>query len=120
MCFEDMNLGKYLGERIENILNGKDFKMSGRYEFHFATEIIYGRDSSLRVGELARRLGLKKVQVITDKGLVKAGTAKKILCLLKDNGIQSVRYISLSELKPIRMAGWSLVNEALLFASANY
>ncbi len=66
--------------------------MAGRYEFQVTTQIIYGRDSSSRVGEVAVRFGLKKVQVITDAGLVKAGTAEKILRALKDSGVQTVLF----------------------------
>jgi len=52
--------------------------MGGKYEFQVTTQIIYGRDSSRRVGEAAVRFGLKKVQVITDAGLVKSGPRKKL------------------------------------------
>ncbi len=66
--------------------------MAGRYEFQFTTQIIYGRESARKVGEVASRLGLKKVQVVTDLGLVKSGIAGKILQFLKDSGIQAVLF----------------------------
>jgi len=53
--------------------------MAGKYEFQITTQIIYGRESARRIGEVVNRLGLKKVQVITDVGLVKSGITGKIL-----------------------------------------
>jgi len=66
--------------------------MAGRNEFQVLTQIIYGRNSSSRVGEVAVRLGLKKVQLVTDAGLVKSGAAERILRVLKDSGVQSVLF----------------------------
>ena len=66
--------------------------MAGKYEFQITTQIIYGRESSRRVGEVANRLGLKKVQVITDAGLVKSGITGKILQFLKSSEIQTVLF----------------------------
>jgi alcohol dehydrogenase len=66
--------------------------MGGKYEFQITTQIIYGRDSASRIGEEANRLGLKKAQVVTDAGLVKSGTAEKILALLKGSAIQTVLF----------------------------
>jgi len=66
--------------------------MAGRYEFQFATKIIYGRDSSQQLAELISGFGLKNIQIITDKGLVKAGTAEKIIGLLKPSGVRTVLF----------------------------
>jgi alcohol dehydrogenase class IV len=66
--------------------------MAGKYEFQITTQIIYGRDSAARIGEVANRLGLKKVQLITDAGVVKSGVADRIQQLLKGSGIQTVLF----------------------------
>ena len=66
--------------------------MAGKYEFQITTQIIYGRESARRIGEVANRLGLKKVQVITDAGLVKSGVTEKILQFLKVGQIQTVLF----------------------------
>jgi alcohol dehydrogenase class IV len=66
--------------------------MAGRYEFQITTQIIYGRDSAVRIGEVANRLGLKKVQLITDAGVVKSGVAGRIQQLLTGSGIQTVLF----------------------------
>jgi alcohol dehydrogenase class IV len=66
--------------------------MAGKYEFQITTQIIYGRDSAARIGEVANRLGLKKVQLITDAGVVKSGAADRIQQLLTGSGIQTVLF----------------------------
>ena len=66
--------------------------MAGKYEFQITTQIIYGRESARRIGEVVNRLGLKKVQVITDVGLVKSGITGKILQFLKSSNIQTVLF----------------------------
>ena len=66
--------------------------MAGKNEFQVTTQIIYGRESARRIGEVANRLGLKKVQVITDAGLVKSGVTEKILQFLKVGQIQTILF----------------------------
>jgi alcohol dehydrogenase len=66
--------------------------MEGKNEFQVTTQIIYGRESARRIGEVANRLGLKKVQVITDAGLVKSGVTEKILQFLKVGQIQTILF----------------------------
>jgi alcohol dehydrogenase class IV len=66
--------------------------MDGKYEFQVTTQIIYGRESARRVGEVANRFGLKKVQVITDAGLVQSGIAGNVVQLLKSSGVQTVLF----------------------------
>jgi len=66
--------------------------MAGKYEFQITTQIIYGRDSATRIGEVVNRQGLKKVQLITDAGVVKSGVADRIWQLLTASGIQTVMF----------------------------
>ena len=61
--------------------------MSGPYLFQVTTQIIYGRHSASRIGEIAGRLGVTKAQITTDEGVTKSGVLDRILTPLKDAGV---------------------------------
>jgi alcohol dehydrogenase class IV len=63
------------------------YAMGNAYEFTITTQIIYGRGSADRIGEIAGGMNIKKAQIITDAGVTKAGVLDKLLPLLKDTGI---------------------------------
>jgi 1,3-propanediol dehydrogenase len=50
---------------------------------HMAPEIIFGQGALSQVAESAIRLGAKKVFVVTDEGLIRAGWVEKTLAYLK-------------------------------------
>ncbi|MED5453984.1 MAG: iron-containing alcohol dehydrogenase [Verrucomicrobiota bacterium] len=52
------------------------------------TKLVFGDDSSLRSGELAKELGLSHVLLVTDSGLVQAGHAASVADSLKEAGIK--------------------------------
>ncbi len=58
--------------------------------FQVRTEVIYGRGSVARTGELAERLGLKKVLVTTDRGIVTSGVLDRMMAPLKKSGVAAV------------------------------
>jgi alcohol dehydrogenase class IV len=62
------------------------------YEFHISTRIVYGRETAAQIGEIARGLNIKKIQLVTDKGVANSGTLDYLLKPLKDAGINSIIY----------------------------
>jgi alcohol dehydrogenase len=56
------------------------------------TRIIFGIDASVRAGELARELGMKKVLVVTDAGVVAAGHAQRVLQSLDEAGVATALF----------------------------
>jgi alcohol dehydrogenase class IV len=64
--------------------------MSGPYYFQITTQIIYGKHSASRIGEIAGSLGVNKVQIVTDEGVAKSGALDRILTSLKDKGISTI------------------------------
>ena len=52
-------------------------------EFNISTRIVYGRDSAAQIGEIAAGLNLKKIQLVTDKGVANSGTLDYLSIPLK-------------------------------------
>lgn len=59
-------------------------------EFNISTRIVYGRQSAAQIGEIAAGLNLKKIQLVTDKGVAGSGTLDYLLKPLKAGGIDSI------------------------------
>ena len=53
-------------------------------------EIIFGRGSLVHLASCAKRLGGRRVLLVTDKGLAEAGWVDRILDILRDNGLEWV------------------------------
>src|ERR1022692_3375651 len=53
------------------------------------TRIVFGNGSVSRIGELARGLGVKRVLVVTDAGIVKAGHPARAVSSLNEAGLQA-------------------------------
>jgi alcohol dehydrogenase class IV len=51
--------------------------MSTTWTFHSAGSLLFGRDAVTQLGDVATRLGAKRVLVVTDPVLVKAGIAER-------------------------------------------
>ncbi|MGD2268818.1 MAG: iron-containing alcohol dehydrogenase [Desulfobacterales bacterium] len=66
--------------------------MTGQYEFHLTTRIIYSMNSSIKIGEIANSFGKKKYQLITDAGIAGAGILDCLLAPLKSAGIDTVLF----------------------------
>lgn len=60
----------------------------GTVELYQPRHTLIGRDGILKIPHFLRRLSAKKVLVITDKGLVKIGTAGKVTSVLDEAGIE--------------------------------
>lgn len=56
--------------------------MPSPFFFQIPTQIVYGKGSISTIGEIAAKLDLNKVQIITDKGVAKSGALENISALL--------------------------------------
>jgi alcohol dehydrogenase class IV len=61
-----------------------------------APDLIFGSGSLDLVGSYARRFEAKKILVVTDPGVVKAGWVDKIITILEASGISSVLFTDVS------------------------
>jgi len=59
-------------------------------------EIIFGRGSIVHLASCAKRLGARRVLLVTDQGLTAAGWVDRILEILRDNGLEWVLYDSIN------------------------
>jgi alcohol dehydrogenase class IV len=66
--------------------------MPAPYFFQIPTQIIYGKDSIKQLGEVARRLGMSKVQVVTDPGVAGSGVLDLVTEQLKHSNIAWMVY----------------------------
>jgi alcohol dehydrogenase class IV len=57
------------------------------WTFHSAGQLIFGRKGILQVGEIARRLGAKRVLIVTDPVLEKAGLVDRARAPLAESGV---------------------------------
>lgn len=53
-------------------------------------EIIFGRGSLVHLASCAKRLGARRVLLVTDKGITAAGWVDRVLDILRDNGLEWV------------------------------
>ena len=68
--------------------------MTAPYSFYISTQIIYGKDSLLQLGEVARKLKVDKAQVITDPGVAGSGVLDQVLAQLNKAEIEYVVFNS--------------------------
>lgn len=61
---------------------------SAGFDFTARTRVVFGADSCLKVGALARELGATRVLLVTDAGIVKAGHAEKVKQSLLGAGLK--------------------------------
>jgi alcohol dehydrogenase class IV len=66
--------------------------MRGEWRFYTAGEIIFGRGTVRRTGEMVRWLGAQRTCVITDRGLVSAGMDELVLQSLAVAGVDADLY----------------------------
>jgi alcohol dehydrogenase len=58
------------------------------FDYQSRTRIVFGVNSVDRIGELARETGAKKILLVTDTGIVKAGHAERVRSLLAKAGLK--------------------------------
>jgi alcohol dehydrogenase class IV len=57
------------------------------WTFHSAGQLVFGRNAVSQLGDLAGRLGAKRVLIVTDPNLVKAGLVEPVRCPLEQAGV---------------------------------
>jgi alcohol dehydrogenase class IV len=62
--------------------------MRTTWTFHSAGQLLFGRDAARQLGEVAGRLGARRVLVVTDPALVKAGVAERVRTPLAEGGVE--------------------------------
>jgi len=55
-------------------------------------EIIFGRGGIVHLASCAKRLGARRVLLVSDQGLVEAGWVDRIMEILRDNGLEWIFY----------------------------
>ena len=58
--------------------------------YHVPSKIYFGRGSVAELGDIVKEIGLKKVLVVCDKGIVSCGIADKVLAPLAQANIETV------------------------------
>src|SRR5215469_12401904 len=61
--------------------------MRTTWTFHSAGELIFGRHATRQLGEVAVRLGVRRLLLITDPVLVKAGVVESVHVPLSEAGV---------------------------------
>src|SRR5579872_5018391 len=57
------------------------------WSFHTAQQFLFGRGAASELGEVARRLGARRVLVVTDPVLLKAGLTDEVHAPLSEEGV---------------------------------
>ncbi|HEY3863888.1 MAG TPA: iron-containing alcohol dehydrogenase [Verrucomicrobiae bacterium] len=65
---------------------------AGAFDHQSRTRIVFGNGAAARAGELARELGLKRVLLVTDPGIVAAGHAGRMRESLEQAGIAAILF----------------------------
>ena len=61
--------------------------MSEVWTFHSAGQIVFGARAAAQVGQIASRLGLRRLSIITDKALIAARLLDGVRVALQEAGI---------------------------------
>jgi alcohol dehydrogenase class IV len=69
------------------------------WSFHTAQQLLFGRGAADQLGEVARRLGAKRILVVTDPVLLKAGLIDAVHAPLSEEGV-AVEIFSEGEPEP--------------------
>jgi alcohol dehydrogenase len=62
------------------------------FDYQPRTRLVFGENSAVRVGELAREIGAKNVLLVTDPGIVAAGHAERVQQNLAAAGLRIVTF----------------------------
>jgi alcohol dehydrogenase class IV len=60
--------------------------MRETWTFHTAGQLLFGRNAVRQLGEIAGRLGARRVLLVTDQILVRAGVADRVRAPLAESG----------------------------------
>src|SRR5688500_18627446 len=70
----------------------EELAMRETWTFHSAGQIVFGRNAVDQLGDLARRLGARRVLIVTDPVLEKAGTLERVRRPLLDAGLEAAAF----------------------------
>jgi alcohol dehydrogenase class IV len=62
--------------------------MRTTWTFHSAGQLLFGRNAARQVSDLARRCGYRRILIVTDPVLVKAGVAERVHIPLTESGVR--------------------------------
>ncbi len=87
----------------------------GMVELYQPRHTLIGRDGIIKIPYFLRRLNAEHVLVVTDKGLIKTGTAGKVTAVLDDAKVNYVVYDGVEPNPSVR-----IINEAFSFYQQNH
>jgi alcohol dehydrogenase class IV len=61
--------------------------MRETWTFHIAGQLLFGRNAVRQLGEVARRLGARRILIVTDPQLVRAGVVERVQTPLAEQGV---------------------------------
>src|SRR5205085_1776814 len=67
--------------------------MRETWTFHSAGQLLFGRNASRQLGELAQRLGVRRILIATDPILTKTGLVDRIRAPLIENHIHAEVFV---------------------------
>jgi alcohol dehydrogenase class IV len=88
--------------------------MRTTWTFHSAGQLLFGRDAARQLGEVTERLGARRVLVVTDPALVKAGVVERVRGPLAEAGV-TVGIFDGGEPEPSFRAAKACVSQACDF-----
>src|SRR5205085_7210713 len=62
--------------------------MRTTWTFHSAGQLLFGRNAARQVSDLALRFGYRRILIVTDPVLVKAGVAERVHIPLSESGVR--------------------------------
>lgn len=68
------------------------FSTLASFDHRPRTRLVFGLESVERVGELARELPASKILLVTDRGIVAAGHAERVLRIIREAGLPVVLF----------------------------
>ena len=66
------------------------------FEFSTCQSLVCGAGVSKQLPEIAGKLGIKKILVVTDPGLIKTGLVERVTAPLAEGSVQPVSYTHLT------------------------
>lgn len=97
---------------LSQVVNHNSYQlMSGIWTFHSAGRIVFGSKAAVQVGQIAVRLGLRRVFIVTDKALISAGLLDGVHGSLAEAGV-TVEVCDGGEPEPSLEVGESCIGQA--------
>ena len=79
------------------VFNHSPMSHLGSFDHQPRTRIVFGNGVVSRIGELSKELGCRRVLVVSDSGIVKAGHAARAITALNEAGLQAVLFDGVKE-----------------------